>query len=182
MGQYYKPIILKDDTNEVEGWLYSHDFDNGLKLMEHSWMKNNFVRAVESLLLKTPKRIVWAGDYADEEDTGKSLYCSCEDSTNINRSNISDDVSVDEWININRYIVNHTKKEYVDKLEVPGGDDGWRVHPLPLLTCEGNGRGGGDYRGESELIGCWARDLISVESNLEEFKDYKELTFDLVYE
>jgi hypothetical protein len=38
---------------------------------------------------------------------------------------------------------------------------------LPLLTAEGNGRGGGDYRGENEnLIGSWARDIISVEMEI----------------
>jgi hypothetical protein len=50
-------------------------------------------------------------------------------------------------------------------------------HPLPLLTAEGNGRGGGDYRGESPLIGSWARDVISVET--EAPTDFEELLFDL---
>ena len=36
------------------------------------------------------------------------------------------------------------KKEFVNKDTMPNNDD-WLVHPLPLLTCEGNGRGGGDY-------------------------------------
>jgi hypothetical protein len=46
------------------------------------------------------------------------------------------------------------------------------------LTCEGNGRGGGDYRGESPLIGSWARDVISVSDTKP--KDFEELVFDLV--
>ena len=62
-----------------------------------------------------------------------------------------------------RYIVNHTKKEYVDKDIVPEDKEGWKVHPLPLLTCEGNGRGGGDYRLWNEFIGYWSRDKISIE-------------------
>lgn len=38
------------------------------------------------------------------------------------------------------------------------------VHPLPLLVCEGNGRGGGDYCGPGEDdCGRWARDVISLE-------------------
>ena len=41
MGQYYKPINLDDKQ-----WLYSHDFGDGLKLMEHSWIGNDFVGAV----------------------------------------------------------------------------------------------------------------------------------------
>jgi len=65
MGQYYKPICI--DTKE---YLNAHHYDNGLKLMEHSWIGNNFVCAVEGML--TPKghwhnkHIVWAGDYMDK--------------------------------------------------------------------------------------------------------------------
>jgi hypothetical protein len=52
-----------------------------------------------------------------------------------------------------------------------------KYHPLPLLTCEGNGRGGGDYRGDSPLIGSWARDIISVEEVKPE--GFEELAFNL---
>ncbi len=179
MGQYYKPIFLKEDTNKVEKWFESWDYDCGLKLMEHSWLKNPFVLAVETQLMKNPKRIVWAGDYADEEKRSKTnLYGGCKDSTKSHRINHYHDAM--DWHRTYPFLVNHTKNEYVNKMEVPADIDGWRIHPLPLLTCEGNGRGGGDYRGESPLIGSWSRDLISIEPNLEEFKDYKEISFDLV--
>ena len=40
------------------------------------------------------------------------------------------------------------------------------IHPLPLLTSEGNGRGGGDYHTSDEylenMVGSWARDVIEV--------------------
>jgi hypothetical protein len=56
------------------------------------------------------------------------------------------------------YLVNHTKKQYVDKRKE-------EIHPLPLLTAEGNGAGGGDYRGDNEILcGDWARDVISIET------------------
>jgi hypothetical protein len=65
------------------------------------------------------------------------------------------------------FIVNHTKKQYVTKA-------GRLFHPLSLLTAEGNGLGGGDYKGSCEdLIGIWARDLISVE--MVPPADYSEL-------
>jgi hypothetical protein len=57
------------------------------------------------------------------------------------------------------------------------------LHPLPLLTAEGNGRGGGDFRGDDpqNLVGSWARDLISVEAALtpEQLNEYTELVFNL---
>ena len=40
---------------------YSHDYNNGLKLMEHSWLGNTFVNAVCSELVDTPNRLVWCG-------------------------------------------------------------------------------------------------------------------------
>lgn len=80
-----------------------------------------------------------------------------------------------------KYLVNHDKKQFVNKTKVPKDGDGWKIHPLPLLTCEGNGRGGGDFRGDSPLVGLWARDRISVVSTKAEIpKDFTELVFDLV--
>lgn len=61
-----------------------------------------------------------------------------------------------------RFIVNEDNKEYVDLWEVPniGGDE---VNPLPLLTAEGNGQGGGDYDGNNmKYVGTWARNFITV--------------------
>ena len=210
MGQYYTPILLKEDKKTPIGFAYSHDFGSGLKLMEHSWMKNTFVGFIESLLTKgrpyhkTP--IVWAGDYADNEpfenlskevidllveheyqleylekngaNTQSIAECSAP-KLRPNTHNIEDFKVLP--IAKAKYIVNHDKKQFVDKTKVPTDADGWRIHPLPLLTCEGNGRGGGDFRGESELVGSWARDIISVESKKADIpKDYTELIFDLV--
>src|SRR5208283_4997626 len=75
MGQYYKPINI-----DKKQFVYSHDYGNGLKLMEHSYIGNEFVAIVENLIKKNVAkdgtvltgdwygdRIVWAGDYADSE-------------------------------------------------------------------------------------------------------------------
>jgi hypothetical protein len=60
------------------------------------------------------------------------------------------------------YIVNHTKRVYVKK--------GTGVHPLPILTAEGNGRGSGDYEGQNmDLVGTWARDVISMENEAPDY-------------
>lgn len=73
MGQYYNPSILKTNhklaKNPVAVSLYSWDFGNGLKLMEHSWVGNNFVGAFIHLIGENSpyfgKPCVWGGDYAD---------------------------------------------------------------------------------------------------------------------
>jgi hypothetical protein len=182
MGQYYKPIVLGEakqgEPEKVKAWVYSHEIKttytrddgskfttgSGLKLMEHSWMKNPFVKAFETLIADNPQRVVWAGDYADEEadqtcvtDRGTienvNLYYLCEDYTKVKPN---------KGRKLHRYVINHTRKEFVDKKSCPEDSDGWQIHPLPLLTCEGNGRGGGDFRGSNDYVGLWARDVISV--------------------
>jgi len=76
-----------------------------------------------------------------------------------------------------RFIVNHSKKLFVDKWKVPNVNNLF-IHPLPLLTAEGNGLGGGDYQGNSKLVGSWARDIISVEYTAPD--GFQELVFDLI--
>ena len=175
MGQYYKVIILAENgTCKKEFIRVFINISGGIKLMEHSYLKNDFVNRIEFLLSLEgsfyKSRIVWAGDYADPEDESnkdeKNLY------------NIADDESDKEYIlksstTLNpeyKYIVNHTKKQYINKTKLES-----RIHPLPLLTAEGNGRGGGDYRGTDEIfVGQWSRDIISIEKEVP--LDYNEIT------
>ena len=174
MGQYYKPVILANNKKTPIKWMYSHDYGSGLKLMEHSWMKNDFVKTFEALLINTPQRVIWAGDYADEEKGKKTnVYSRCEDYNQV-KPTIKTKTQ-------HRYIVNHSQKTFVDKWKTPKDNDGWQIHPLPLLTCDGNGRGGGDFRGESKLVGSWARDIISVESSKYAIPEgFTETIFDLI--
>ena len=180
MGQYYKPTNI----DKLES-LCAHSFDNGLKLMEHSYIDNNFVKAVERLL--SPKgpwhkcRFCWAGDYMDaglflpegtplktEEGYDVNLYTFVGEKSPF-VSNLK------EWLKSlpyrGRYLVNHTKRVCID-LRAENVDHGknqygyqiWAIHPLPLLTCSGNGRGGGDYHGSKmNIVGAWAGDVISIE-------------------
>lgn len=177
MGQYYKPVSLdklkEKDKNET--WLYTHQFGHqGLKIMEHSYLQNDFMQAVEVLL--TPfgpwykHHIVWAGDYADSESERKqeglnsldveesgNIYDMADEDRGLEPiapyiiQQIKDEnkIDLDEY----RYIVNHDEKLFVDKQHVKAykaswmdeGEEGWKIHPLSLLVAEGNGRGGGDY-------------------------------------
>jgi hypothetical protein len=168
MGQYFKPTSI--DTME---YLCSHDYDgNGLKLTEHSWIGNHFVSTVESLLSEGGKwykhRIVWAGDYADKEPGKEENLYGLADKIKPPMSTVS-----------YRYVINHSKIFYVDKNQCTDVGDGWFIHPLPLLTCEGNGRSSGDFRGsdENRIVGAWARDSISVGNHIPE--GYEKLVFDL---
>jgi hypothetical protein len=174
MGQYYIPMILgvKDVKEFIRLWLDAHMYGNGLKLTEHSYIGNEFVSAFEYQISEDgpfyKSRVVWAGDYADKEpESDVNLYSMASGDEYSETSKMQTPKS--RITSCYRYIVNHTKKQYVDK-EALKSD----FHPLPLLTCEGNGAGGGDYRRHNEeLCGTWARDVVSVNRTMPE--GYTEL-------
>ena len=162
MGQYYYPIILSKDSRIIR-WAYSHDFGCGLKLMEHSYVGNRLVNIIISKLIG-PRRIIWAGDYADNELNKKyNLHQKCYD---LPKSKIVNDHIERPWIR-RHFLINHTKSEYVDLRILPMTSYDMTIHPLPILTAEGNGRGCGDYYGiNMELAGSWSRDYISLNNTL----------------
>ena len=213
MGQYYRPVFLTEKSKPIS-FAVSYDFGSGAKLMEHSWRLNPFVRFIENQLLIQPQRLVWAGDYADNEDPKtltnaeikelsdeKSEYWNSTKlkAEGVNLYSLSKTVAKithDEEIPKDKskydynykkvapltakYLINYDKKEFVNKTKVPKDSDGWQMHPLPILTFEGNGRGGGDFGGESKLIGSWSRDRIGVVTKKSDIpKDFKEVIFDL---
>ena len=136
--------------------------------MEHSYVGNKFVSAFESLILNNPQRVVWAGDYADKcKGLKTNVYDRCTQKNEV-------EPTLFPTLAETRFIINHTKRQFVDKQNLP--KEKWQIHPLPLLTSEGCGQGGGDYfsQNDVDLVGSWARDLISV-SNVTP-KGFKELT------
>lgn len=172
MGQYYIVIFLAEkgttDKEYIRLYIEPHRYDCGSKLMEHSYIENKMMKSIETLLCPDgifyKSRVVWAGDYAENEvGEEENLYHMTEYVDNANKYLMGLPTLTDNYY---RYIVNHTKKQYVDK-EKCTSDDGYNIHPLALLTNESNGRGGGDYRGTNEeLCGTWARDTISVENRV----------------
>jgi len=171
MGQYYKPINL--DSGQ---WLYTHDYETGMKLMEHSWIGNEFVGRVMELLTKGgdwyKQRIAWAGDYYSEEGE-TNHYDLVKDENKIKPTNFLTEKEQEDSI-----LVNHDKKQYVIMSKAPIDTDGWRANPLPLLTALGNGRGGGDYNGVNEdKVGIWAEDVLSVETEIPEGFEELEIKF-----
>ena len=175
MGQYYKPCVLKKNYKNVKqpviSSLYSHEFDNGLKLMEHSWVGNHFVKAAMQLIAKYKGYpFVWCGDYADEIFTdinGESAnaYMLANTITPTELEEIVKENGIEENY---KYIVNYTKREYI---KVPEDNDDWTVHPLPLLCADGNSRGSGDYRGiNMNKVGIWAYNRIGVTNKRPHYK------------
>ena len=95
MGQYYYGVVLNSrrknypNKEKVKAWLSPYDYGNGAKLMEHSYIGNDYVSAFEALINKENGEyagypIIWAGDYADKEpNTFKkekvNVYSLCDE-------------------------------------------------------------------------------------------------------
>ena len=171
MGQYFLPALKKKGQKNWRTYC-AHKFDCGLKLMEHSYVNNPLTIHIKKLLFETPTKLVWAGDYAEPEK-GKedNIYV-----LGVEQKIVPLDIELPEKY----YLVNHTKKQFVDYSKIKADEYGYRIDPMPLLCSEGNGEGGGDYYGKNmKLVGTWARDLISIEgekpTGYQEVKpDFKE--------
>ena len=167
MGQYYRPILTNANGYERVYNRYVDGEYTMAKLMEHSWWLNPFVGSICQKLFKNPMKVVWVGDYADgaaetNEINKEELTRLCTKAWKGKGHNIKKN----ELLLDNLYLVNHTKKVYLNcnAYKEECLNDGWCIHPLPLLTAIGNGLGGGDYREDDAWqVGSWANDLISIE-------------------
>lgn len=181
MGQYYKPCILSENKRKVLYYFDAHSFGEGLKFMEHSYIGNDLVNAVEQELFKNKQYFTWAGDYADPiNKEGETYYNLCSEAEEIFKTK--------KIIKAN-FIVNHTKKEFIDKSKTPISNDFYQLHPLPFMTVnkETVGRGGGDFyinkereQGNIDLIGRWETDLISIEADRPKEPEFTELFFNII--
>lgn len=164
MGQYYVAIIMDAAGRFIRAWFNPHNYEYGAKLTEHSSVKSAFVAAVSQQICPTGAlyrcAVAWAGDYAPmEEGMDVNLYDSIDLVPNQKKGISATATAPTASTAAYPFLVNWSKLLYVDTRKESN------FSPLPLLTAEGNGLGGGDYRGSSmELVGTWARDELSFES------------------
>lgn len=175
MGQYYMPVIKRGDRLRR---VYSHDFDNGLKLTEHSYVGNNFVNVVANELVDNPAQLYWCGDYAEIGDFSSELmfnriYGYAWNRTKNSRTTVENPNEEFDWSK-DWYYINETKKEYT--LMPKSGC--WVFTPISLLTAIGNGRGGGDYRRDNSMVGYWAGDTVYL-SKTKPNEKYSDITEDV---
>ena len=191
MGQYYKPMSL--DTKE---YLVSHKYGNGLKLMEHSYYKNNFVAEVIHLLMNewNTHQVLWSGDYSDNADYEWNENIFNEINPQKYNYSMTDygafksgDLSEEEYEKVEKDVENITEnyafvnydKEIYCKLDCCPVINGWQISPIPLLLANSNGRGGGDYRSEHdyEKVGSWAYDKVGIIPNINVPTSYKKVEY-----
>ena len=178
MGQYYKVLAQVGNSRKSISTYLDGEYQMA-KLMEQSWLGNYYVDTIASMFYKKKGRVAWVGDYADDSPYYSQVW-------NEEKNLVSDeslkkvDFSLD-----NKFLCNHDSKIYVDleeykKASAFGENKDWIIHPLPLLTAQGNGRGGGDYYDNYpnfDKVGDWAMELISIEDEIPEGYDRFDIFF-----
>ena len=198
MGQYYKVTILRNgkakyysrdvkpdkkglehlaewEREQVQGKGYYYTM---AKLMEHSYVDNQFVDAItEELINNGSAQIAWVGDYADLPDkyakynpwkrNGRTIKYTTPTTKHVLSGKHIINLTKNQYINFDEYYeANHWKETWTDH-DGNKHESIWCIHPLPLLTACGNGLGGGDYHGSCmDIIGKWAFDQISISPTL----------------
>lgn len=160
MGQYYNIIIKPQGEDKVHAYDRTIDGEYTMaKLMEHSWYLNPMVNAISEKLYHKPSQIAWVGDYYDKGELLDYAYPKDGRYCELHKT---------EFTLNGRYLVNHTKKLMLDcwgylRDCMIKNENGWVLHPLPLLTALGNGRSGSDYQGINEdKVGSWAWDMLEI--------------------
>ena len=183
MGQYYDVILEQNGkTFYFNMQIKGSNEHNPSKLMEHSWWENPFCLALSSKIHNKPSRIIWCGDYWEEEDFDEfeDKEKIIQKAKKLNENGVAKEIEESDFSLDGKYLVNHDMKVYVDLCEYHKQNerDGWCIFPISLLTAVGNGRGGGDYEGvNKEDVGIWSWNLLSIDDKAPENFEKVELEF-----
>ena len=182
MGQYYKTVmvrtggegIVKDivtvdnDCEFKSGWV-------GLKLMEHSYLNNEWIDAIANFIYRNRVRMAHVGDYAYEYPHYQLAYNDNVKKEVLDVSDMYDENGMLKRFNYDgKYLVNWDKKCYISfdnwkKRNLVSWAEDVYTCPFTILTALGNGRGGGDYYQEYphfEDVGDWVWEEISIEDEV----------------
>ena len=186
MGQYYKFVNI--DKKEI-----CDRNRHGYKLMEHSYVNNDYCNDILSLLSNEWKgdRVIHVGDYAESTDSSNTanIIENLSNELGINHTIYSYAEGFKKVVSKNnnniRYVYNLDKKEYVDLFKQPI-QNFWidkdekkigscKINSFALLVGCGNEQGGGDYYFQNKkFVGSWAGDrFISSPVPLDEYKNYR---------
>lgn len=187
-------ICVNLDKGEL---LEPMDYNSEALIHDHAWTDDGIMHAVERAL--SPEgpwykhRLIWAGMKVDAKESSleqtaenvkkeirlQELFRKGTEEENLYRVAwkyflINDGFEETQEATL-RYLVNHTKKEYVDMHALPESADYLEcsVHPLPFLLCSKTRAYGYDA-----YAGRWRADSISTERTLPE--GYLEIQPDFV--
>jgi len=166
MGAYYNAATEDKDGNlkRFDPWT-----GGGVKLMEHSYIGNDYVGKIMEELLDSPKELSWICDYSEDGYYNWEVFPEYKEPS-----------TEKIIVNSEYYIYNHTKKVMIDIFQLVT-EDGWDIHPLPILcNSEQESAGGGDFHQEDSRRGTWLGDEIEVSFDKKKY-DYKDVSTDCIF-
>jgi len=170
MGAYYMACVGKTRY-------CTHELGNGLKLMEHSYLNNNYCEAIEWKLLNKKKSLVWLCDYHEKDMMTELTW------NNTKEGSIKEAPDTYTEHSPVKYIINHSIQMYFEKQELSKllENEEWMIHPLPILTNSDDGAmGGGDYHEDDSRRGTWCGHTIEVRTS-DVPSSYKNITKDCIF-
>lgn len=184
MGQYFIAVVQATKYNE-KCKLVKKQFvikPTYSKLLAHSLTIDFEPRLVANLMHQLYvegwcTQLVWLGDYHQENFGCKKLYEKLMDKVTPYEMRYVNDETFVKFEGVKefsiskdyRYLINSEKCEYIDfKKYLIDGNLDYLLHPLPMLTADGNGKGNGDYFNQENWrdVGRWKYDTIIVSDEL----------------
>lgn len=183
MGQYYRIAIRKEGEKQIN--LIRPE---GVKMMEHAYIGNFACQAAFKMLLNSPSRVAWVGDYTLYQPEGKPAYIKRADlfkgRTEARKFVLAAAryawgrkheklVDIDEIGMVDGdadiVIINHDKKQYINLrrykqfFSYASWGHIWCINPLAILCDASMEFAGGDYCGANiSFDGLWSGDVIEV--------------------
>ena len=178
MGAYYQAVI--DKEKRYSTWESTND---GAKLMEHSYMFNDYVNGVLNMTDGKSFKLDWLCDYHEAEDAEDYTWSTTKECKKFHGK---------EYLGFAPgYILNHTKECYIDNIQLislyythnPSSYNGFYIHPLPILcNSDREAQGGGDFNKEDIRRGTWRNDDLQILwDNSDISSDYKNITSDCMF-
>ncbi len=171
MGAYYE-CTLNHKRYDV------HAMNQGAKLMEHSYLENDYVNVMMGALIGNPKEVVWLCDYHEKDDKTSHTWDNTKE---------IGEYPTKPRVKLDYFILNHTKKvsinvNHLHDLYTEHNVSSWHIHPIPILcNSDEMSQGGGDYHKEDSRRASWCGDTLEVQLVRNGFEDYKGVTMDCLF-
>jgi len=167
MGAYYQGTIV---TEDYVGRIDSFKYDVGKKLMEHGYLRNDYVNTIINCLPKdTPILLMWLCDYCENENYNWDT---------IPKDSLS--LDIDDTVNPSLYFKCPELKESISIQTLVENEKDWMIHPLVLLcNSETESVGGGDYHQDCNFRNNWFGLKIIVTKEKPD-ESYKDITLDVI--
>lgn len=163
MGQYYNPILLKENYKEesdpIKRTFRMVDACGYRKMVEHAVVKNWGVKIASYMIKHNTKfPFVWCGDYTENIINDVTLYKIAYYHKCNKRCLKYYKKFLIDYPDL-KFVINHTTKEFIEVVDFNAPKE--TIHPLPILTADVGTGGGGDYYGtHQDMVGKWAYNVI----------------------